>query len=355
MFGKAKKEVDREVNFVKALRSNSVNLAGVTDEFLKYNDKISEKLCNSVAKSTGDRYYVEFQKFSKFCVENNVPALPSDPEVINTYFCKLAEESNSVNTVNNARSAIRHYNLIYRPDLESPTDRVDVVMVNSSLKREFGKPVNKRPGVSKEIVDSLITKTLKGEQLKDKGFTVFIKDWCIVALTTVMFFAFARYEECAALKKSHFKVLENGDLEITFLKAKNNQFHDAKTTVIAAKGGLLCPVNVIMKFFKVVNSDLDHYFLPKFSGNSVFLLEESCYIVCLSHFRKLLKNCGVQNANEFGLHSAKIGGVSEAGNAGCSTEQIQLHGRWNSSQMPLIYQKRSVSRKRKVAEMLNNL
>lgn len=355
MFGKARKEEDREVKFVRALKSSSVNLAGVTDDFMKYHDKISDKLCNSVAPSTRDRYYLEFQKFSKFCVENNVPALPSDPDVINTYFCKLAEESNSVNTVNNARSAIRHYNLIYRPDIEPPTDRVDVVMVNNSLKREFGKPVTKRPGVTKEIVDSVITKTLKGEQMKESGFTVFIKDWCIVALTVVTFFAFARYEECAALKKSNFEFLDNGDLEITFVKAKNNQFHDAKKTVIAAKGGILCPVNVILKYFKVINSNLDHFFLPKFSGKSVFLLEESCYIVCLTHFRKILSSCGVVNANDYGLHSGKIGGVTEAGEAGCSTEQLQIHGRWNSPQMPLIYQKRSISRKRKVAEMLNTL
>ena len=178
MFGKAAKEVDREKKFVRDLRSHSVNLAGVTEDFMKYNEKVSDKISSCVADSTADRYYLEFQKFSKFCVENNVPVLPSEPEVINTYFTKIAEESNSVNPVNNARSAIRHYNLIYRPDLPSPTDRADVIMVNSSLKREYGKPVEKREGLTKEIVDSMIQNTLKGDQMKDSGFTVFIKDWC---------------------------------------------------------------------------------------------------------------------------------------------------------------------------------
>ena len=54
----------------------------------------------------------------------------------------------------------------------------------------------------------------------------------------------------------------------------------------------------------------------------------------------------------YGEHSAKIGGISTAANAGCSAEDIQFQGRYASDRMPKIYRKRSLENKRKVTAIL---
>ena len=52
------------------------------------------------------------------------------------------------------------------------------------------------------------------------------------------------------------KFLPSGNVEITFVKAKNNQFHGAKTSMIAKydlERGKYCPVIIIRKYFILLN------------------------------------------------------------------------------------------------------
>ena len=99
----------RVIRLVSSVRSCfNVKLSGVSEDFLKYYSKIDEAMSNGVADSTKNAYYLSFNRFANFCAVNNVPSLPSDPEVIITYFIKILEEGKNVSSVFNARSAIRY-------------------------------------------------------------------------------------------------------------------------------------------------------------------------------------------------------------------------------------------------------
>ncbi len=93
MFGRGKKDPNRVKRLVKNVRSARINLSGVSEDFLKYFDQISDKLGSKLAKSTEDQYYLSFLSFSEFCVQNNVVCLPSEPEVIMIYLIKVSQES----------------------------------------------------------------------------------------------------------------------------------------------------------------------------------------------------------------------------------------------------------------------
>ena len=78
---------------VNAMRSSSLNMAGVTKDFEDNFNKINGYLASKLAKSTDGKYLSSFKKFEQFCTENNVLSLPSHPEVIMTYFIKISEKS----------------------------------------------------------------------------------------------------------------------------------------------------------------------------------------------------------------------------------------------------------------------
>ena len=358
MFGKVKKDPQRVKRLVNNVRSSGVNLNGVTEDFLKYYSLIGDKLAGAVAESSGNQYYLSFNRFAAFCVENNVPSLPSDPDIIMTYFIKVSQENKGAAAALMARSAIRYYNLLYRPDCVSPTDRSDVGMMMKCIRREFSKPVHKVEDMTKVILKKLIDEGLRGDQIRDTDFKESIITWMIVTKTVLKFYTFARFEEAVELKKSSFILLDSGDLEVTFLKAKNNQFHDVGKVIIAASEkecDPFCPVKVICTYFKRISSDLDHYFMPKFKAGSCFLLEKTAYQFCLDNYRRALRSIGVDNWKDFGEHSDRIGGLSAAANAGCALEDLQVHGRWRSDAMPKIYHKKSLQKKKKVTQVLNAL
>ena len=348
-----KKDDKRHEKLVRAVRSHDCDLAGVSDDFMKYYQKVDESIAVDLADSSSNQYYLAFNRFATFCVENNVSSLPSHPIVIMTYFNKIADSTQSISPVLMARSAINYYNELYNPNISSPTNHKDVVKCVDGLKRQYSKPVKKAEPMTKSILDSMVDKILLGDHLKSSNFVISIEKWQIVVKSVVKFHCFGRFEEVCALKKSQFIFLENGDILIDFLKGKMNQYHEKNTNVIAASNDFYCPVRIIKTYFNVINSALDHYFIPKIKDGSVHLLEPANYQYCLNQLRNVLKFLGVKNWKDFGEHSDRHGGLSAAAEAGASLLQLQMQGRMKSDKTPKMYYKKSLCTRRKVSAMLN--
>ena len=89
----------------------------------------------------------------------------------------------------------------------------------------------------------------------------------------------------------------------------------------------------------MIESDLDHYFIPKIAHNLVYLDQPTFYPYCLNKFRNALFSIGISNFMDYGEHSDKIGGLSAAANAGCDTYALQVHGRLKYDNIPNINKK----------------
>ena len=228
---------------------------------------------------------------------------------------KISEESKSVAAVLQANSAIKHYNKIKFPSSPSPTDREDVKLVLEKIRRKWCKPDDKRVPTSVDVINKLIDTLLKGDHMKMSGFNVRLATWRTVAKSILKFTTFARFEEVVELKLSNFEVLSSGDLEVTFLKGKNNQFFDARKVIISKLNSYYDPVNIILKYFKVLNypAGIDGVFLPalvarkvvsKFSLFSKTVWEANpirpiSYNTCRSDFKSALILIG-ENPKLFG-------------------------------------------------------
>lgn len=346
--------MEARVQLVKAVIPVQIQTA--SQELQELQSKIPSYLAGSVAGPTAGNYHSTFLRFQDFCIANRVVCLPSDPKIIMAYLIKVSENTKSASPALSARSAIRHFNLLHKPDLPSPTDAADVAMLVKSIERKFSAPVKKREGTSPQIVRKFIDLLLL-DQLKICAFKQPMEDWFLVAKTIVKFHCFARFEEVIELKWDNLTILPSGDLEITFLKAKNNQFHDAKKSVIAKNKDEIqyCPVNIIYKYFNVLGRPaLTAFFLPKIEKKTAIFDKHASYYFCSKQFKQGLSRIGVDPTG-YGEHSDRSGGLSAAASVGCTPSDLQTQGRWKSDYAPKLYLKKSKEKRSQVSKVLNSL
>ena len=356
MFGNAPKDPNRVQNLISSLRHSNLNLNFASDSFIRNHNKISEFIEEGLASSTNECYFLAFQRYSKFCSDNGFPSLPLEEDVVATYFIYLSEEKQSLASIYTARSALRRFSLVYRPNDFPITDGANITMIVQCAKRRLSKPVKKSKALEMHHLKAIIDKFLVEDHLKSDNFSVNLDHWHLVAKTVVKFHTFARFEEIAALKKSNFEFQENGVIKITFNKAKNNQYFQAKESYLKPSNNLrYCPVNIIKKYFLRINSLLDHFFVPKLAFKKAFLSKPTSYMYCITKYRAALKSIGVVDYLDYGEHSDKIGGLSAALNAGCDLYSLQRHGRWKTDSVVKTYHDQSLSRRLRVSGILNDL
>ena len=364
MFKQKKKDPKRNFKLVKSLVP-SLNLLNKSQDYKKYASLVPEYLASSKAVSTNNQYFLAFKRFEQFCIENQVQAVPTNPDDLLVYYVKLSEESKSSSAVFQANSSIKFYNNLSFPQLSSPTEREDVKLIVEKIRRKWSKPVVKRNPSTVDVIKKLVDILLKGDHMKTKNFTVKVVTWRVVIKSIFKFTTFARFEEVVELKiLSSFDILPSGDLEVTFLKGKNNQFFDARKVVISKLESFYDPVNLIRKYFKVLNYPpaVNGFFLPvvvprkvtsKYSllSAKVFVPDPSrsiCYNTCRSDFKAALIQIG-EDPKLFGEHSDKIGGLTAAANSEVlDAKDLRHHGRWKSANTYKMYHKKSLALRKKV-------
>jgi len=294
-----------------------------------------EHLGSSVRASTRKTYSGYWRRFSEFCVIRNISFLPASPAVVARFLIFISEANASVCGAKIAVSAISYFHKIFLGDSVSPTDSVIVKNVMRSLSEKFAKPVKKAKPFTSLLLKDLF-EFYYSLSSKSKS------DECLMVMISVMFCLMARFEEVSKLTTDCVKVLESGDVEVTFPSAKNYNFANSKKSFIA-----FCPnaeFNVAKIFSDFVNELLPGSLLFSFS-----------YASALSKIRNLLERAGisVDDASSFSLHSFRVGAVSEAVNGGLiSDSDVQRHARWNSLEMVYRYRCQTLENQLKASRIL---
>ena len=344
-----------------------IEVPGVSEDYKHYARKLPEWLAKTKAPQTETNYYLSFQRFATFCEENGRQPLPSAVADILVYFMKVGEESESSATVLQARSAIRHYNVIHDASTPPPTDDPLVGLVVEAITRQYVKPVTKKLPTSVELVKRIVHLLVNKDVYRSRGdFRESITDWRLAVQTLFKFVCFARFEETVELRKNNFKLLPSGDLEVTFFKGKNyNSFHP-RSCVIAKLGGPFCPVRLISKYWERLNypAGVNGVFLPavqsKFargqSGRVRLQVPQHdraiSYDACRKQFKEVLERLG-EDSRLYGLHSNRLGGLTKAANAGLPWPVVGAHGRWHpGSKVPQTYHRQSLQLRKQVTQSL---
>ena len=247
----AKREVKQTVKVknVGNLKKEKVPLideAKKTSEWSKVVKLVDVNLENALAPSSSGQYDYWWSRFRVFCKEFDRKCLPFDLLTCVAFLSHLAENSEGIGGVDQARSALRHKHYLHFPNVVSPTESVRVDSVIKGIKRRFKKPVQKkRPLVPKDFQKLLMAITEGG---KMDGIKMSVLRFA--AQISVMYCTFSRYEESCALRPSDI-LEEGGDLVVVYPKGKQYQYGEARESVMLSQTGLeINPVEVVKIYLR---------------------------------------------------------------------------------------------------------
>ena len=292
---------------------------------------ILDHLGSSIRESTRKTYTSYWVRFKTFCAQKHVSAMPASPAVIARFLIYIAELNASVAGSKISVSAIAFYHKMFLGESVAPTESVVVKNVMKALSEKFAKPVKKA-----KVFTSLNLKDLLDFHFNQNSK----EDETIVIMIAVMFCLMARHEEISKLTSDCVKVLDSEDVEVSFPSAKNYNFADSKKSFLAS-----CPnakYNIAKIFADYASSCLPGTILFPYSYNSA-----------LCKMRQVLSKANIVDAQQFSLHSFRVGAVSEAANGGLvSDSDIQRHARWNSLEMVYRYRCQTLENQLKASRIL---
>ena len=329
------------------------DLTGTENEVYRQNaEKAMNILCSDIAPSTGQHYGPYWSKFSAFCEENGHEILPSTVTDICVFLTLTS--GRGLHAVLMARAAIRYYNLKFNSNKVSPTDDMKVANLVVGLRRQLGKPVNKREPIQHDLLLKVVKEFLPEGLTSDVNLINF--RWA--CFYSMMFYCSSRYEEMAYVNLGDIKFTQEGNVKINFRKAKNNQMGNCLTSYVAKLGGSFCPSGLLSLYIDMLKDnghvESDALF-PNFRGHKILPNSR----ISSGNARKKLKDTlvdvglSVDYADKFGLHSFRIGAVSTALGSGKLLEvEVQKAGRWKSSETVKSYYVASESQMCKFSKVL---
>ena len=240
----------------------------------------------------------------QWCHINQLPALPSTPEVIANFLASEAEVK-TPSTLSRRIAAIRYAH--EAAGFESPTQSKLVSATLAGIRRIKGtKPKQKRAATVDKLYQLLAqinTKTLQGK--RDK------------ALLILGFAGAFRRSELADLKLEDIEFLPEG-LRITITKSKTDQTGEGQ--VIAIYNGRLDVVGVLQDYLQTAGIRSSYIFRPMTKTDGVRpqgLTDKSVALI----IKRYAAAAGM-NPDEFAGHSLRAGFITSAAEAGANLFKI---------------------------------
>ena len=298
----------------------SENLDGEESlEWKKSLGYVDLNLMSCLSVSTRSAYSYWWKRFNSFCVEAGRVVLPCSSMTVAAFLSFLAENSDGLGGVDNARAAVRFFWKLEYPDEDSPTDSFRVSSVVKGIKRRFAKPVNKKKPLRADDFVRLLSSVTGGNL-----WSVSLTSLRFAAQLSVMYCTFARYEEVAALTVEQILV-EAGDVVVMYAKGKQYQNGEAREGVMPSQPHLdINPVEVLRVYVERladVGGSGGNILFPALISRrkKLFTLgRPASYESVLHQFRAFAKIAKVEGSPEdYGLHSLRRGAVTTSINNGC--------------------------------------
>ena len=285
---------------------------------------VDENVDQALSYKSKYQYRYWWSRYDMFCSKFCRQKIPFNAATAAGFLTYLAEESEGLGGVDQARSALRHYHYLNYPELPCPTEGMRVSMVVKGIKRRFKKPVEKKKPLAPNDFQKLLGAVFVDQSL-DETKLVNLR---FAAQVSLLFCTFARYEESAALEVSHLAE-DDGDLVVIFPKGKQYQFGEARESVMMNQPYLRYnPVEILKYYLGVIKSHGNAKWLfpaLRCRGRKIVLLDYPVSYDCvLKQFKGFAMDAKVTGSpRDYGLHSFRRGGVTTAVNNGCDEHTVQ--------------------------------
>ena len=269
------------------------------------------------SEGTINTYLYKCRQFIRWLRSHRYPIkFPIGDEVWAKYLCELKASASSDSVVTGAAAAIKWFHSLANTK-KNPVDSPLAQQIISSAKRALHKPPAQKCPLSLSQLQSIIDVFVKHDSTLMQ-----LRTACYISLKYALLF---RHNEMSGLKANHISVLPNKQgLRIFIPKSKTDVFREGNFGYVYDTSDLYSPVNILKAFLDKLGisfGDDKFIFTPltfcsKTKTHKRTQNRPLSYIRCRELFLEALKEIGVEQVTDYGLHSLRAGGASHLANQG---------------------------------------
>jgi hypothetical protein len=341
----------------RTYRQDSDTVARVLQRAPDLGGSLKELQMNVLAKGRMTNYTAGQRRFREFCRKEGYEADRMMEVMLIHYIGELNSKKTSYATLCQTKAA-----LVLEEEMKTGTSvaftgRVDRYLdAAKRLAAQRREPVKKATEVTLEQLKEMVAKHITPHRRDIFKVNPFM--FRTIYRLVIEYFTFCRLSDYRKLQARHFRKV-GLNMEVTFPSSKNDQLHQGQVTALAANGTELCPVRMTALYFgrfglrfgqESGDQTYLHFRIRKENGTwKADGRVPASVPKAREELQKVLSDMGM---NKIGVtdKSFKMLGVTSMLERGAQSEEVALHGRWRSVDMPLRYKHNSGQFKVKTAE-----
>ena len=291
-------------------------------------DAVVSAAVESHSPATRRAYEAAWKQFTAWCQREEYRALPADSETVAAYLVQRAQEGRSISTLKVDRAGIRYYH--EGRGLDSPTQSAGVSRVlrglarraaASKLVRGHGQATGLSANHLAAIRATASRPRVYGGGGRETKAAARHRGAVDVALISVMRDALLRRSEAVRLTWRDIEFRGDGGL-VTIRHSKTDQDGTGAVQFIGSDAASA------LKAIRPANEEP-----ATISARSVFGLKSGRAVA--NRIKAAAKAAGLKG--EFSGHSPRVGMAQDLAEAGASTTDLMVVGRWKAHRMPAHY------------------
>ncbi|MDE2980862.1 MAG: tyrosine-type recombinase/integrase [Gemmatimonadota bacterium] len=293
----------------------------------------------SHSPATRRAYKTAWRQFAEWCREEGYEALPADPQTVAAYLARRADLGVTFSTLNVDRAGIRYHH--ETRGVDSPTQSAGVKRVLRGLRRRAAasKLIQGRgqvTGLSRTHLAAIRAtahqrRTYRNDTRESEARAQRRGD-VDIALISVMRDALLRRSEAISLTWKDIEFSSDGSALVTIPRSKTDQEGAGAVQYIGRDAA---------DALKAIRPDADE----SMASRPVFGLKTGEAVA--KRIRAAAAAAGLNG--RFRGHSPRIGMSQDLAEAGASTTDLMIVGRWSAHRMPAVYTRGQQARRGAVA------
>ena len=249
--------------------------------------------------------------------------LPASPDAIVDYLHQHAAVLNP-RTLNRRLTAIKQWHLTQ--GFSDPTSHPYIRKTLIGIKNTHGKPKDKAPAMSLDDLKKIVLTISKSVRLID------IRNNALIQLG---FFGAFRRSELVAIKWEDVTFSKEG-IEILMKRSKTDQSGEGQVVAIPNGNDVVCAVRALNQWQEYSGLSEGYVFRGISKSETILLHAIKSNQVNLI-IKKIARDYGLDNADEFSAHSLRRGFATEAAKHNAPFQSIMRQGRWKHEGTVLGY------------------
>jgi site-specific recombinase XerD len=320
-----KSPVKRSLQLVST-DQRSADVATLSSDFNQATRLLHEtimKIDGAYAPSTIRAYRADFRDFIHFCYDINANALPSHPNLVVQYICKLTGSGTSSASIRRAVCGLSAIHKLNRFD--DPTKDPDVGLEMRRMHRKLGRSSSQAGSINVDFLEKMMLATddsIRG--IRDR------------ALLLVAYDTLCRRSELVSLRVKDVKINIRNGIETSSIhlrKSKTDQDCTGKWLHLSLRAHL-----ALVEWMKELPEGQEYLMVGIDRGGRISLSSLGSGQVNRI-YKRIARDAGLDELSIEGIsgHSMRVGAAQDILNSGASMPIIMQCGRWSKTDTVMRY------------------